>query len=294
MSAQVGTGVDAGVDAVLLVLAVLVPGAYLAGEQRLHRRGDRWPVRRTAAALGAGAALAAAGLAPALAPGVLPAGGFRAHVVVHLLATMLAPLLLALAAPVTLALRALPLRARRALLGAVRGRWSRVVTWAPVVLALEAGGLAAFYLTPLFALAHERPWLGALVHAHTAAAAYLFSAVVAGADPLPHRPGVAARAVLLVVAAAVHDVVAKLLWARGVPAAPGHGGHAGGTADVRAGAELLHYGGTLVEVATAVALFGGWYAREGRRLRRERESVGAGLSAARRAGPAPAAGPRGR
>ncbi|WP_432488319.1 cytochrome c oxidase assembly protein [Kineococcus sp. SYSU DK018] len=246
----------------LLLVAVAVPGAYLAGERRLHRRGDRWPARRTAAAVGAALAVLAAALAPALLPGHGHAGGFPAHVVVHLLATMLAPLLLALSAPLTLALRTLPRAGRTALLGVLRSRWARAVTRAPVVLVLEAGGLWAFYLTPLFHLSHTHPWVGVAAHVHMAAAGYLLSAVVVGADPLPRRPGVPARAVLLLLAAAAHDVLAKVLWARGLP------GHGGATAEVRTGAEVLYHGGTVVEVATAVALFGGWYAREGRRSRR--------------------------
>ncbi|WP_432492254.1 cytochrome c oxidase assembly protein [Kineococcus gypseus] len=277
---------------VALVLAALLLGAYLVARSRLHRRGDRWPPRRTAAAAGAALAVAAAGAAPALAPGALPAGGFRAHVTAHLLATMLAPLLLALAAPVVLALRVLPRRARRVLVRLLHGRWARLVTWAPVALLLEVGGLYAFYLTPLFALVHEHAALGVLVHVHTAAAAYLLSAVVTGADPLPRRPGVAARAVLLLVAATAHDVLAKLLWARGAPGGEhaAHAGHAPDLADVRAGAELLHAGGALVEVLTAVALFGAWYARRGRLLRRERDA--ARLSARARAAARGSAGAR--
>jgi putative membrane protein len=74
---------------------------------------------------------------------------------------------------------------------------------------------------------------------------------VAGADSVP-RPGVRGRLALVVLAGAGHDVVAKLLYARGYGQ----------------GAQIMYYGGTLVDVALAVAVMAGWYAAGGRELAR--------------------------
>ncbi|MFC5142616.1 cytochrome c oxidase assembly protein [Actinomycetospora rhizophila] len=251
-------------------LAVLVVAVgYLAGGLRLHRRGDRWPAARWAAAAGGVAALATA-----LA---LPGAPFAVHVVAHLLLAMLAPLLLALAAPVTLALRALPTTGRRRLLRVLHSRAARVLVAPPVVLVLELGGMVAFYLTDLFTLAHEHPLLMALVDLHMVLAGLLLAVVLVGADPLPRRPGLVGSLLTLLVAAAGHDVLAKLMYARTLPAR-------GGTpAEIRLGAQVMYYGGTAVEVAVAVALMAGWYARGGRELRR-------GLRRSARA-PEPAASP---
>jgi putative membrane protein len=235
----------------LLVLAVL----YLAGVARLHRRGDRWP---------AGRSLAAAGLAAALlAPPVTHAGVFAVHVAGHLLLAMVAPLLLALAAPVTLALRALPTAGRRRLLAVLRSAPVRVLTWPPVVLALDLGGMAAFYLTDLFSLAHAHSALMALVDLHMVLAGGLLAVVLVGRDPLPHRPGLVGGLLTLLVAAAGHDMLAKVMYARLLPA----GG--GSPEEIRLGAQVMYYGGTAVEVAFAVVLMAGWYARTGRELQRE-------------------------
>lgn len=238
-----------------------VLGAYLLAEGRLQRRGDRWPVPRTTAAAGAGLLVVAAGLVAALVPpGPVP------DVVHHLLLTMAAPLCLALSAPVTLALRTLPVRGRRVLLRVVHGRWARVVTWLPVAAALEVAGLAVWLGVPAV---HAHPWLHGVLLVHMAAAGWLFSACVVALDPLPRVWGVAGRTVVLVSVGAAHGVLAKVAFARG-----------GGDAAV-----LLSRGGDVVEVATAVALFAGWYARTGRDLRRRARRFDAPAVLTRPVGP---------
>jgi putative membrane protein len=239
---------------------VVVALVYLAGVLRLHRRGDRWPPARSASAF-AGLIACAVALLP---PVSTHADVFAVHVTGHLLLAMLGPLLLALSAPITLALRTLPLSARRRLLAVLHSRPARVVTWAPVVLVLEVGGMYAFYLGPLFALAHEHLWVHVLVHGHMFLAGWLFSSVVAGRDPLPRRPQLPATLVVLVVAGAAHGILAKLMYAHDLPAM------AGTPEQVHLGARILFYGGDLVELATATAVLAAWYAREGRALGRSR------------------------
>ncbi|MHC1559665.1 cytochrome c oxidase assembly protein [Actinomycetospora sp. C-140] len=237
-----------------LVPLLALAGAYLAGVRRLHRRGDRWPPTRSLAAAGALAALVVA----------LPlahAAAFAVHVAGHLLLAMVAPLGVALAAPVTLALRALPVAGRRRLLAVLRSGVVRALTWPPVVLALDLGGMAAFYLTGLFAIAHADPLVMAVVDLHMILAGVLLAVVLVGRDPLPHRPGLVGALLTLLVAAAGHDVLAKLMYVRVLPA--------GDPAAIRGGAQVMYYGGSAVEAATAVVLMAGWYARGGRALRRD-------------------------
>ena len=60
-------------------------------------------------------------------------------------------------------------------------------------------------------------------------------------------------------------------------------GAAGGSPEaVRTGAQLMFYGGDVIDLALAVVLLAGWYARGGRRLRH---------AAAVRSGPAASAHP---
>jgi putative membrane protein len=229
------------------------------GVVAFRRRGNRWPLSRSIAALGGFGSLAAA-----LLP---PLGGsdyFPAHVAQHLALTMLAPLLLALSAPVTLALRTLSPAPHRLLLDVVHSRVAGLLAFAPVVLALQVGGAYAYYLTGLFEAAEQRPWLHVAVHLHLFAAGCLLSWYLIGRDPMPARAGVPIRLVVLLVAAAGHDVLAKLMYARLLPS----GG--GSAAELRAGAQLMFYGGDAIEVALAVALLLPWYARGGRRLAHER------------------------
>lgn len=238
--------------------------AYLAGVAVLRRAGHRWPAGRSAAALGGFAALAVA-----LLPPLAGAEHFPAHVLQHLTLTMLAPLLLALSAPVTLALRTLPPRPRRLVLTSLHSRAVRVLAFAPTVLILEIGGTYAYYLTGLFEATERHPSLHAAVHAHLFAAGCLFSWYLVGRDPMPARAGMRTRVVVLLVAAASHDVLAKLLYAHLLPSG-------GGTpAELRAGAQLMFYGGDAIEIALAVALLLPWYARTGRRLAHERRRAAA-------------------
>lgn len=249
-------------DLTAWVVALLPPVAagavYAAGVVVLARSGTVWPGGRLLAAAG-GLGCVAVALSPPL---TAAADVFPGHVVQHLLLTMLAPLLLALSAPVTLALRTLPGSPRQVLLAALRSRPVRLLTAPAVVVVLELGSLAALYLTPLYAAVHAAPGLHVLVHGHMFLTGCLVSWLLAGVDPMPGRPGTPVRLGVLVVLAAGHTVLAKLLYAD-PPAA------LGAAADVRRGAELLSYGGDVVELLLAVAVMAEWWRRTGRRLRAE-------------------------
>ncbi|MFG2721755.1 cytochrome c oxidase assembly protein [Streptomyces sp. NPDC048416] len=237
--------------------ALVCCAAYLLASARLRRRGDHWPrVRDVCFAVGAAALLAAA-----LAPG--PGGPFTAHMAQHLATGMAAPLLLALARPVTLALRSVRGAAHRRLLAVLHSRPIALVANPPVAALLDGGGLWLLYRTPLFAAAHERPWLSVLVHLHVFAAGLLFSATVCALDPLPHRDGTVLRAAALIAAGGAHSVLAKTLYATAPPGA----GFAPG--DLASGAEVMYYGGDLVEIALAVVIGMRWYTAGRRRLARE-------------------------
>jgi putative membrane protein len=250
----------AGPSAWALALALPIVGGalYVAGVAVLVRRATAWPPGRSLA-VAAGLGCVALALSPPVTDRTDVFGG---HVVQHLLLTMLAPLLLAWSAPVTLALRTLPRRPRRVLLGLLHSRPVRLLTAPAVVVVLELGSLALLHLTPLYGLVHTSPGLHALVHGHMFLAGCLVSWLLAGADPVPGRPSTPGRLGVLVVLAAGHAVLAKLLYAD-PPAVLGAAG------EVRRGAELLYYGGDLVELLLAVAVMAEWWRRTGRRLRAE-------------------------
>jgi len=228
-------------------VALLAVAAYEAGAWRLRKRGDRWPPGRDV--------VFAAGAAVALVPG---AATFTGHMLQHVLLGMLAPLLVVLARPVTLLLRAVPAAARRRLKRVLGSRPAAVLVFPPVAAVLEAGSLWLLYRTGLFAAAGRDPWLHVLVHAHVVAAGVLFTASVCRLDPLRHRVGLGPRAAALVGAAAAHAVLAKSLFATPPP------GTAFAVADRQAGAQLMYYGGDLVELGLALVVALSWYAARGR------------------------------
>jgi putative membrane protein len=97
----------------------------------------------------------------------------------------------------------------------------------------------------------------------------LLSWAVIGIDPIRRRPGTGVRLAALVIAAAGHDILAKLMYAWILPA--------GGSpaAERQAGAELMYYGGTAIDVALAVIVMTQWYLAAGRALARARRRVAA-------------------
>lgn len=240
-------GVVAGLLA-LLAYAVLVVAA--------RRRGRTWPAGRTLA-WASGCVLATAAVAGPLAAAAM--SSWTAHMAGHVLLGMLGPLLLVLGAPVTLALNALPVGAARRLSRVLRSRPLRVLTEPGVAAVLDVGGLWVLYGTPVLDVAHDHPLLDVVVHVHVLLAGYLFTAVLVGADPLPHRRATRHLLVVLVLALAAHDVLAKRLYAEATGVEP---------ADEQRGALLMYYGGDAVDLALAVLVCARWYRRT-----RPREAV---------------------
>jgi putative membrane protein len=240
------------VDVAPVVPPAVLGLAYRDGVARLRARGDAWPRARVVAA--------AAGLLAAVAAVVPPVSShderFPVHVVQHLLLGMLAPLLLALAAPVTLALRVARPASRARLLRVLHSRPAQLLGAAPTVLVLDVGGLFALYLTPLYALTGRSAAVHLLAHLHVVASGALLSWLVLGVDPGPRRRSTPWRLGVLVLAGTGHGVLAKILYAHGLPA--------GAQGDRALGAQLLYYGGGLVEVLLAVAVMARWYAASGR------------------------------
>lgn len=243
--------------AVVATAASLAAVGYLAAAARLRRRGDAWPWPRDAS-FAAGAATLVYGVAAAP-----PGGPFTAHVTRHLLVAMAAPLLLVLARPLTLALRALPPgRVRRRLPAVAHSRTAGLLLFPPVAAVLDIGGLWLLHRTRWPAAAHHRPLLDLAVHGHVLAAGLLFTFTVCQLDPVRHRWSPVLRGVTLLAAGTAHAVLAKSLYATPPP------GTAFATADRHTGAQLMFYGGDLVEAALAAVLAVQWYTATGRAHRR--------------------------
>jgi putative membrane protein len=259
-----------------LTLPLLIAGGYLTGVRRLRRRGDRWPPARTACLLAGTLCVACALLPPVSTHDEL----FGVHVLQHLLLGMTGPALLALSAPITLALRTVPRRVRRVLLGALHSRLAAFIVAPAFAVIADLGSLYALYLTRLYAAAERNGLIHAAVHLHLFAVGCLLSWALIGADPVRRRPAIRGRLIVLVIAAAGHDTLSKLMYARELP----FGG--GSIAARHFGAELMYSGGTAVDVALAVIIMTQWYQSTGRALLREQRRMAVLATAA-----APAADP---
>jgi putative membrane protein len=254
-------GVGPAALAPLLALVVVAAG-YVALATRRRADGQGWSTWRTASFL-AGCTLLALGLAPDLLPDPL-AEDFRWHVFQHLLIGMFGPLALVLAAPITLVLRSVTPRGGRLIGRVLRSHAVHLIANPVSASALNLGGLAVLYLTPLYAATTGSPVLHHLVHLHFLVAGYLFAWVIAGPDPAPRRPSVPARLVVLGVAIAVHATLSQLVYAGAlinIPVPPDQR---------RGGAALMYYGGDIAELLLAFALVATWRRRPDHRTHRRR------------------------
>ena len=168
----------------LLALAV-VGGLYVAGVVRLHGRGVRWPVGRSIAFLGLG--LGAILVATCSALGTYDDTLLSAHMIQHMLLSMVAPVFLALGAPVTLALRALPVGGRRRLTAVLHSRVARVLSFPLLAGALFIGTPFALYFSGWYQATLEHAWLHDLTHLHFVLVGCLWFWPLVGIDPVPGR-----------------------------------------------------------------------------------------------------------
>ncbi|MGW1208849.1 cytochrome c oxidase assembly protein [Streptomyces sp. NPDC002499] len=240
-------------DVPALLLVVLLGGLYAAGVLRLARRGEHWPLARTAAfaLLGLGTLTAATMSGLAVYDRVL----FWPAAVQNVLLDLVAPIGLALGDPLGLALRALPAGPAGRLRRTMTGRVVRLLTFPLVSTALVLATELTVYFTPYFATALRYGPLHDLMYLHLLLAGCLFVVpVLTGEETLPGW--------------CTHPVRAALVFLDGiVDAVPGVVVMTHGT--LIAGAWYLHHappwapdvhhdqqvgGGAMISIAELVAL----------------------------------------
>jgi cytochrome c oxidase assembly factor CtaG/putative copper export protein len=195
-------------DGFALTFLVLAAALYATGVLTLRRRGDHWPVGRTvcwAAGLVVFAWATVGGL------GRYSHVLFSAHMVAHMLLSMVVPIGLVLGAPVTLALRSLPgprlpgeLGPRQLLLAVLHSRVAKVVMNPLVAFALFVGSLYGLYFTSLFPTLMRNHLGHVAMEFHFLAVGFLFFFVLVGIDPAPIRVPSIARIGLLFAAMPFH------------------------------------------------------------------------------------------
>ena len=177
-------------------LAIVLTGAlYVYGVRTLTARGDRWPVGRSLAFVLGGLGTIFVALCSGLAryDELL----FGAHMVQHMLLSMVAPVFLALGAPVTLALRTLPSRPRAGLLSLLHSRFARVVSFPAIPWLLFIGSPFALYFSGWYAATLDSTALHDLLHLHFLLVGCMFFWPIIGVDPVPGRVSHPFRILLL-------------------------------------------------------------------------------------------------
>ncbi len=136
---------------------------------------------------------------------------FSAHMISHMVLSMLAPVLITLGAPVTLALRALPashdksLRNARAwILSLLHSKFVRFTTNPIFVLLIFTVGLYGLYFTSIFATLMASHTGHVFMSVHFLISGLLFAYLVIGVDPAPRKIPYWSRLLLVLVALSIH------------------------------------------------------------------------------------------
>lgn len=178
-------------DLLFGTMALVLAAVYLAAVIRLRRRGDAWPMGRTAAwLLGCAVVL----IATSSGIGRYATAMFSVHMATHMLLSMLAPILLVLGGPVTLALRALPPAGagnpagpREWLLSLVHSPFLKWWVHPLMMFAMYIGSFYVVYFTGLFDTAVSSHWAHLVMNAHFLAMGYAFYWPIIGIDQSPYQ-----------------------------------------------------------------------------------------------------------
>jgi putative copper resistance protein D len=205
----------------MLSLAVIFAGLYTLGLRRLHQNQIRWS-KLAATSFYLGIVLVLWTTSSGIAKYAQLT--FSAHMVQHMVLSMLAPIFLVLGAPITLALRALPTTndhnhrtAREWLLAGLHSRYSTLLTHPIVVLVIFTVGLYGVYFTNLFAKLMSGHAGHVFMEVHFLLTGLLFSYVVIGVDPSPRKVPYGARLMLVLLALSLHAFFAIAIMQSKIP-----------------------------------------------------------------------------
>jgi cytochrome c oxidase assembly factor CtaG/putative copper export protein len=273
-------------DVLWLSVALVLAGAYVAGVVRLWRRGDRWPVHRTAFWLAGSAVLV---FVTSGGPALYGRLSFSSHMIQHMSLMTVVPLLLVFGAPVTLAMRTLVKRTdgsfgpRETLMQLIHSRFTRVLGHPVVAAVLLIASLIIFYYSRLFQLAMFTHTGHVLMTAHFLLTGYLFVWALVGVDPGPSRPPYPLRLMLLLVTLGFHAFFGISLMSSGSLLAPdwwhalGQNDDAALLSDQQTGGSIAWAAGDLPSLFIGLALIVGWFhsdAREAKRSDRQADRDG--------------------
>jgi cytochrome c oxidase assembly factor CtaG len=250
---------------------------YVAAVVRLRRRGDSWPVYRTA--------LWIAGMVLLF---WITNGGvnlyqkylFSSHMLAHMMLGMMVPVLLVPAAPITLLLRTVAKRTdgsrgvREWALLAVGSRYFGFLSRPLIAAVIFVGSLWAFYYTPLFSWATEDHIGHEWMIVHFLLTGYLFVSSLIAVDPLPHRAPYPMKLLILLGTMAFHAFFGlSLMTGTGLLLADWYGAMGWDTGvsaiqDQQNGGGIAWSVGEIPTIALAIAVALMWSRSDGRESKR--------------------------
>lgn len=248
-----------------LVLALLLGATGAWYVVQACRPGVRVPAWRSAAFLGGLSAVLVALASPIDA---LAERSFTAHMVQHLLLTVVAAPLLLLGRPLTLALRSGP--GRPWIRRAVRSREFGALTHPVVAWLAFVGTMYATHLGPLYEAALRSPAWHAAEHSLFLATALLFWLPVVGDTPARHRLGHGARLLYLALAMPAEGFLALAIFSAGRALYPAYAGP-GALDDQRSAAVVMWIVGDMMLLGAIALAALAWKADEETRQRRIEE-----------------------
>ncbi|HEV8488786.1 MAG TPA: cytochrome c oxidase assembly protein [Candidatus Limnocylindrales bacterium] len=195
---------------------------------------------------------------------------FSAHMVQHILLTLVAPPLIALGAPITLLLRvARPDERRRLILPVLHSRIVRALSFPVVAWVLFAGVMWATHFSPVFDQALEDPFVHDLEHAAYLGAGLLFWWPAIGLDPTPWRMSHPVRALYVFLQMPQNTFLAVAILSASAPLYPHYATLVrtwGPTplADQQAAAGIMWFVGDLLFLAAILGLVAVWMRHEER------------------------------
>ena len=198
---------EARLDGLWIAVCVLLVALYAMGLRTMRRSGDVWPWGRTVL-WGCGVVLLLLSTCTGLA--TYSHVMFSAHMVQHMLLSMVVPIFLVLGAPITLALRTLPRASgevgpREWLSAVVHSRFVGFISNPIVASTIFVVGFYGLYFTGLFPWLMTGHWGHVAMDVHFLLAGSLFFWSLIGIDPGPHRPPFLVRMVIMLIVMPLHS-----------------------------------------------------------------------------------------
>jgi putative copper resistance protein D len=251
---------------IVAALGILTAAAYVAAVRayRVRFPARRFPASRVACFLAGVAAMTTVLLpaADALADRFL-----TAHMMQHLVLTLIGPPLLLLGAPLSLAVALVPVRAARAIARGVRFPPVHALLAPPVALTIFVAVLWIAHFSPLYEAALGVEWIHAMEHLLFVGTALLFWTTVVQVGYVPRPAAFAIRMFALFVAIPQGAFLGLAIYAAHRPLYAHYAAQmtlANALVDQRDGGATMWIGGGGVLLCALLLTAGAWAARERR------------------------------